>query len=324
MGVVRILQIFTVLNRGGAETNLMNYYRGIDKTKFQFDFLVHRQEKGAFEDEITQLGGKIFRLPAIHPLRLHTYKKAVVRFFDEHPNYQIIHGQCSELGIFIYKEAKKRNVPVIIAHAHNSKMYVDAKAIFRWFWKRKMMNYINTYFSCGYQSSVWLFGQEKAKEAYLMNNAIDTAKFTFNEATSLVVKNQLKASTTINLVHVGRFNIQKNHKFVLEIFNELIKLHPNKYKLFLVGEGELKPSMQQFVHYNKLHKSVTFLGLREDIFQLLNGMDIFLFPSLFEGFPVSFVEAQTNGLTCLYRNTFQKNQYLFQHRLKCFQFMIIL
>lgn len=298
MEKIRVLQLFTVLNRGGAETNLMNYFRRIDITKFQFDFIVHREEKGAYEDEISKLGGKIYRLPAIHPLHLNKYKSAVKKFFDTHSNYDIIHGQCSELGIFIYKEAKKRKVPVIIAHAHNSKMYFDAKAIFRSFWKRSMMKYVNTYFSCGHQSSIWLFGEKKANEAFLMNNAIDTARFAYNNEISKAIRKQFNAHKTINIIHVGRFNIQKNHKFLIEIYAALVKLNPNKYKLFLVGEGELKKEMEQLVHKSGLNNSVVFLGLRSDVGALLNGMDIFLFPSLFEGFPVSLVEAQTNGLKC--------------------------
>ena len=149
---IKILQIFTVLNKGGAETNMMNYYRNMDRSQFQIDFLVHR-ETGFFEQELIKSGSKIFRLPAILPWKLKEYKKAVKNFFEEHNDYDIIHGQCSELGVFIYEEAKKRGIPVIIAHAHNAKMDRDKKLLFRLMWKKRMRKSINAYFTCGKEAA---------------------------------------------------------------------------------------------------------------------------------------------------------------------------
>ena len=297
MEPIRVLQLFTILNRGGAETNIMNYYRKMDRTKFQFDFLVHREEIGAYEEEIVQLGGKIFRLPALHPLHLSAYKKAVRSFFDQH-DYKIIHGQCSELGLFIYKEAKKRNVPVIIAHAHNSTDGWNLKSPFRWFWKKRMMNYINAYFTCSYEASIWLFGKKNAHKAFAMHNAVESSLFAYNENTDQKIRKNLEASNTTNIIHVGRFNEQKNHGFLIDVFSEYNALNPNA-KLFLVGEGALKKSIIDKVNHLKINDNVVFLGLRNDVNLIMQGMDFFLFPSLFEGLPVSFVEAQSSGLQCV-------------------------
>ena len=120
----------------------MNYYRNMDRSQFQIDFLVHR-ETGFFEEELIKSGSKIFRLPAILPWKLKEYKKAVKNFFEEHNDYDIIHGQCSELGVFIYEEAKRRGIPVIIAHAHNNRMDRDKKLVFRLMWKKRMRKSIN-------------------------------------------------------------------------------------------------------------------------------------------------------------------------------------
>lgn len=294
---VRILQLFTILNRGGAETNVMNYYRKLDKSKFQFDFAVHREEKGAYEDEIVSLGGRIFRFSNIHPLKLKAYKKQIQNFFDQH-QYTIIHGQCSELGYFFYKEAYKRGVPVIIAHGHNSKSKFDFKFPFRWFWKKRMMRYVNTYFSCGDEASVWLFGKKKALNAFTMTNAIETKLFAYNEQKSLQIRKELNAIETKNWIHVGRFNIQKNHEFLISVFNLLLQKNPSQ-KLFLVGEGELKVKIQEKVQFLGIKDKVVFLGSRNDVNELLQGMDVFLFPSLFEGLPVSLVEAQASGVYCV-------------------------
>lgn len=297
MKPLKVLQVFTILNRGGAETNLMNYYRHMDRSEVQFDFLVHRQEEGAYEQEILQLGGKIFRLPALHPLRVKQYKKAVKKFFDEHFGYDIIHGQCSELGIYIYKEAKKRKIPVIIAHAHNSKMDWDQKAPFRVVWKNGMRKSINAYFTCGHDAAKWLFGKKIAKKVYQMNNAISTQEFVYNPVVRQSVREALQAENSLNFIHVGRFNVQKNHQFLIQVFFEILKIRPQS-KLFLVGEGELEGQISAQVNRLNLHEHVIFLGSRDDVPELLQGMDILLFPSLFEGLPVTLVEAQTSGLLC--------------------------
>ena len=294
MKPIKILQIFTVLNKGGAETNLMNYYRNMDRSQFQIDFLVHR-ETGFFEEELIKSGSKIFRLPAILPWKLKEYKKAVKNFFEEHNDYDIIHGQCSELGVFIYEEAKRRRIPVIIAHAHNNRMDRDKKLVFRLMWKKRMRKSINAYFTCGKEAAENLFGKNLARQSYQMNNAIEVENFQFNQEIREKKRKELQAEETINLVNIGRFNTQKNQSFLLEVFAKLIKLN-KKYKLFLVGQGELESQLREKAKQLKIEQDVEFLGLRNDVPELLQAMDIFLFPSLHEGFSVAFVEAQTTDV----------------------------
>ena len=297
MQPIKILQIFTVLNKGGAETNLMNYYRNMDKNEFQMDFLVHR-ENGFFEQEILNSGSKIYRLPPILPWKLKEYKSAVKDFFDQHSDYDIVHGQCSELGVFIYEEAKRRNIPVIIAHAHNNRMDRDKKLVFRLLWKKRMRKSINTYFTCGKEAAENLFGKKLASKSYQMNNAIEVENFKFNVEVRNQKRAELNADKTINLVNIGRFNSQKNQLFLLEVFAEIIKKNTN-YKLFLVGDGELKTQILEKIKKLKIERNVELLGIRNDIPELLQAMDVFLFPSLFEGLPVSLVEAQATGIQCV-------------------------
>ncbi len=308
MEPIRVLQVFTILNRGGAETNIMNYYRKIDRTKIQFDFLVHRQEIGAFEDEILNLGGKIFRLPPINPFQLKNYKKQLNLLFDN-SNYKIIHGQCSELAYYVYQEAFNRKVPVIIAHSHNTRDNYDFKLLFRLFWKKNMIKYLNAYFSCGQQASVWLFGKEKSKEAFVMKNAIVTNDFIYNEQISTKIKHSLNATNTTNIVATARFSKQKNHAFLIDIFNDLCKINPN-VKLFLVGNGPLKLQIENKVKRLNLQNKVIFLGLRSDVNVINQAMNIFIMPSLFEGLPVSLIEAQANGLKCFISERIPKEAIL--------------
>ncbi|WP_395044875.1 glycosyltransferase [Flavobacterium sp.] len=297
---IRVLQLFTIMNLGGAETNVMNYYRKLDASKIQFDFAVHRQEIGAYESEISILGGKIHRFIPLNPMKLKAYIKQIELFFDEN-NYDIIHGQCSELGYYFYKEAHKRKVPVIIAHGHNSNPKLDIKSPFRWFWKKRMMQYVNEYFTCGYEASIWLFGKKNANKAFTMTNAIDSSLFAFNVEKAAKMKLELQTQNAINIIHVGRFNEQKNHDFLIDIFNEVLKLEPN-CKLFLVGDGELKSQIQNKVTKLEINDKVVFLGLRSNVNEILQAMDVFLFPSFFEGLPVSLVEAQASGTQCVISN----------------------
>lgn len=300
MKPIRVLQVFTILNRGGAETNIMNYYRNIDRSKIQFDFLVHREEPGAYEKEITELGGNIYRLPAVHPLHLQKYRAAVRKFFDQHTDYQIIHGQNSELGVFIYEEAKRRGIPVIIAHAHNVVRLrdYDAKFIFRELWKYRMRKSVNTFFTCGEEAAQWLFGKKRARNAFLMTNAVDTGNFRFSAEAGLEVRERLGKEHTKNIIHIGRFNRQKNHGFLLSVFSALIH-KDSAYHLCLVGEGELQQEIEDQIRQLNLQAHVTLMGLRTDVNELLQGMDVFLFPSFFEGLPVSLIEAQASGIHCV-------------------------
>lgn len=294
---IKILQIFTVLNKGGAETNLMNYYRNMDRRQFQMDFLVHR-ESGFFEEELLNLGSHIYRLPPILPWKLADYQKAVKDFFDAHPDYDIVHGQCSELGVFIYEEAKRRGIPVIIAHAHNAKMDRDRKLVFRLMWKKRMRQSINQYFTCGKAAAENLFGKTLARKAYQMNNAVEVSQYAFRQSVRDQKRKELGADDYYNIINIGRFNTQKNQLFLLDVFSEVFKRH-QRFRLYLVGVGELEKELREKVKRLQLEPYVHFLGLRTDVPDLLQAMDVFLFPSLFEGFPVSFIEAQASGIPCV-------------------------
>ena len=118
---IRILNLFTVMNYGGAETMVMNYYRNIDRTKVQFDFMVHRQERGVYDDEIESLGGRIYRMCPVRPQYFHHYKKLLKNFFNEHNEYKIIHSHMSEMGYFVFKESKKHGINIRICHCHSAR-----------------------------------------------------------------------------------------------------------------------------------------------------------------------------------------------------------
>lgn len=305
---IRILNLFTIMNRGGAETMVMNYYRAIDKSKIQFDFMVHRQERGAYDDEIEAMGGRIFRMCPIYPQNLFKYQQLLKTFFDNHPEYRILHSHMSELGYFAFKEAIKHGVPVRICHAHNAPVFSSETAIEklkripRELLARQMRKLSTDYFTCSQIAGEWLFGKKNREKLIFMRNAIDTAAFAYNEATSQKVKAEFGWNNKYVIGHVGRFCPQKNHDFLIDIFHEFHTKHPESV-LALVGSGELQGVIQEKVKHLGLEKDVCFLGNRADMPLLYQAFDVFLFPSFYEGLPVSLIEAQASGLPCVLSDT---------------------
>ena len=294
---IRILNLFTIMDRGGAESIVMNYYRHIDRSKVQFDFMVHREQRGAFDDEIEAMGGRIYRMCPIYPQNFGRYKKMLRKFFSEHPEYRIIHSHMSELGYFAFKEAKRQGVPVRICHAHNTPDRFDLKMIMRTYFKTAMKPYITHRFICGTAAGCWLFGEKYQDQFIMMNNAIDTAQYAFSPELRAEMRRELGLENRFVVGHVGRFAEQKNHLFLLEIFAALAKKRSDAV-LLLVGGGEREAEIRKRVQSLGLQERVKFLGVRNDINRVMQAMDIFVFPSFFEGLGVVVIEAQAAGLPC--------------------------
>ena len=296
---IRILQVVTHMNRGGLETMLMNYYRHIDRNKVQFDFLVHRQERAAYDDEIESLGGKIYRLPRLVPWSK-TYRRALNAFFKEHTEYKIVHVHQDCLSSVILKAAKKHGIPVRIAHSHNANQDRNLRYIIKLFYKQFIPRYATDLFACGKQAGDWMFGGAPFQ---ILNNAIDTGLYQYDSVRAKQVRQTFEiAENTTVIGHIGRFCPQKNHNFLMDIFHAFLKIDPSA-KLLLVGDGELRSAMEEKIHALGIEGSVILTGVRSDVPDLLQAMDVFLFPSLYEGLPVTLVEAQAAGLPCVISNT---------------------
>ena len=292
MKPIRVLQVVTIMNRGGLETMLMNYYRKIDRNKIQFDFMVNREERGDYDDEIEAMGGRIYRMPRIMPGNYRKYFRKLDKFFKEHSEYNIVHSHINENSGLVLKYAKKYGVSCRIAHSHQSDLKIDYKYPFRLYGRVHLKN-ANEFFACGDKAGIWLFG--KNRKFKVLNNSVDTKLFEYKEDIRLRIRRNLDIEDKFVIGHVGRFQTQKNHKFLIETFKEIKKAKENA-ALLLVGVGELYEDVVSQVKELKLEDSVKFLGLRSDISELMQAMDLFLFPSLFEGLPVVLVEAQASGL----------------------------
>ena len=259
--------------------------------------MVHRQERGAYDDEIEALGGRIYRMPPIRPWTATNYRKTVRKFYKEHPEYKVIHAHMSELGYYDFLEAERAGVPVRICHAHNRPYGVDLKSPIRWYYKTRMIPHITHMFMCGQESGDWLFGKKNSDKFIQMNNAIDAKAYAFDVTRREKMRASLGLKNEFVIGHVGRFDLQKNHTFLIDIFEELHKREPNA-RLLLVGNdsGKLAEDVRRKVNCLDLDGAVCFLGVRSDVADLMQAMDVFLFPSLFEGLSVASVEAQASGL----------------------------
>ena len=298
---VRVLNLFTIMNRGGAETMVMNYYRNIDRSQVQYDFMVHRQEAGAYDDEIERLGGRIYRMPPIRPWTAGEYRKTVRAFYEEHPEYRIIHSHMSELGYYDFQEAERAGVPVRICHAHNRPYGIDLKSPVRWYYKTMMRPHITDLFMCGRESGDWLFGRKNEDRFIQLNNAIDARQYAYRPQTRQAMRQALGiGDDQLVIGHVGRFNPQKNHAFLIDIFRAVRAREPGAV-LLLVGNDAGKTGLEIHRKVERLGLSqwVSFLGTRSDVAELMQAMDVFLFPSLFEGFGIVALEAQASGLPAL-------------------------
>lgn len=291
---IRVLQVVTYMGRGGLETMLMNYYRNIDRNKVQFDFLTHRDERWDYDDEIESLGGKIYHLPKLNPFSK-SYLNALDKFFKEHKEYQIVHCHQDCLSGVVLKVAKKNGVRFTIAHAHSASQDKNLKYFIKVLAKKNIKKYSDKMFACGEEAGKWMFETDNFE---VLNNAIDTDLYTYNKEKADKVKKESGIENKFVIGHVGRFNYPKNHKFIIDVFNEVQKVKEDSV-LMLVGDGDLRAEIEQKVQDLGLSDKVIFTGVRSDVNELMQGMDMFLFPSLYEGLPVTMVEAQASGLKCI-------------------------
>lgn len=294
------------MNRGGAETMLMNYYRQIDRKKIQFDFLTHRSEPKAYDDEIRALGGEIYHLPPVNPFGFNGYKGELKKFFIKHKEYKIVHSHLDTLSAYVLKEAKEAGIPIRIAHSHNTRVDFDFKFPIRVYSRSKLEKSANKYFACSKEAGRWLFRNKKIDNVTVLNNAINVKSYEYDKQKALEVKRSLNLEDKLVIGHIGRFNKQKNHEFLIDIFYEVYKKN-KKSILLLVGDGILKSQIYEKASKLNLSDNIKFLGVRSDVTDLVQAFDVFLFPSLYEGLPVTLIEAQAAGLKCIASDSITKD-----------------
>ena len=285
-------------NPGGVETVIMNYYRHIDKSNIQFDFLCNT-EKVAYEEEIKQIGGNIYKITA-RSKNFKKYKADMKAFFKEHASeYSAIWVNiCILVNIDYLKYAKKYGIKHRIIHSHNSQnMASFIKGIMHRINKRIIHRYATDFWTCSEEAGKWFFTKKirNSNKYLLVRNAIDTSKYQFNNDIRIEYRNKLGISEKFVLGNIGRLHFQKNQTFLLKIMSEICRKRDDAY-LLLIGQGEDEEILKQEVKQLNIEDKVMFLGVRDDIPELFQTMDVFLLPSKFEGVPLVLIEAQAAGV----------------------------
>jgi glycosyltransferase involved in cell wall biosynthesis len=308
---LRILHVVVNMNRGGAETLIMNLYRNIDRSKVQFDFLTCKE--GAFDTDIVNMGGKIHRIPYISEVGHFKYVKELDNFFQINKQYKIVHSHLDKMSGFILRSAKKSGIPIRISHSHNTSSEGGMAAkIYKWYAGNFISSNATNLFACSSSAAKWLF-KEMVMSTEILKNGIESERYAYSPETRIEVRKELNLDKDIFVLgHVGRFSNQKNHSFLIDVFAKFNKIKKNSV-LILVGDGPLRSAIEKQVMDLKLKDKVKFIGIRNDIDRLLQGFDVFAFPSIHEGLPVSLIEAQGSRLPCLIADTISREVDLGDH-----------
>ncbi len=303
MEPIRVLQVVTKMDRGGLESRLMEVYRNMDRTRVQFDFYTCRKDKGVFDDEITALGGKIYYEAPLSAARFWEIPRRFKAFLTAHPEYKIIHAQMNHWCGLILKGAKQAGVGVRIAHSMTALSTVNAKNIVKNIIKLPTNKYATHKWAVSHKAGAWLFGRraDERGEVTVWPNSVDCMKFRCDPAVRAEVRAELGLGDSHTLIHVGNMRPVKNHKFIVDIFAEYAKEHDSR--LVLVGEDRMDGEVRRHAEALGVADKISFLGARGDIPRLLQAGDVFVFPSLYEGFPGSVLEAEAAGLPCLISDT---------------------
>ena len=301
--MIRVLHIVTIMNRGGLETFIMNVYRKIDRSKIQFDFLVHRDEEGAYDKEIFSLGGRIFHVRAFNPINLKYYIQLYHVLKTLRNEVSVIHSHLDTTSAMPLFLAKCAGYDRRVAHSHSSSVDRDWKYFIRLVLAYPIRFLATDRFSCGIDAGKFIFGRKSKFQ--VINNGIDVKEFAFNEDIRQAVRRELGITNQKVVIHVGRFYPVKNQEFIVKQLCENAS-YSEKVIFVLVGDGPDRKRIEKYCRERKLMEKVKFLGVRNDISRLLQGADVFVFPSLFEGLGIAVIEGQASGLPCLVSDTMPK------------------
>ena len=296
---IKVAHVIGMAINGGTEALWVNYYRYIDRTKVQFDFLVESESKIIDKEEIEKLGGHVVIIPPYK--NVFKYMKSLKRIFKEN-QYDIVHSNMNALSVFTLKAAKKAGIKVRIAHSHSTSNKKEwkkniVKNLLRPFSKK----YATDYFACSEHAGRWLFGDKTYNQGKvkIVKNAIDIEKFKFNEENRKLIRNEFNIlDDEILIGNVGRMMPQKNQSFLLDVFAKYHQNNP-KSKLMIINDGPLFEELKAKANNLSITDSVIFVGPKSDLYRYYSAFDVFTLPSLYEGLGIVLVEAQANGLNCI-------------------------
>jgi len=299
--MIRVLHVIGTMGSGGAETLIMNVYRHIDKTQIQFDFVVHTKDECFYDKEIIKLGGRIYHTERFNVINWLSYKKFWNNFFSEHKEHKIVHGHINSSAA-IYLSVAKRYGKIAVVHSHSVKRTEKSLRSYMFRIFVYPIRYIADYFlACSEEAGETRFGKHvtESENYKVFKNGIDVKQFCFQKEVRKVIREKYGiAEEKLIIGHVGRFTYAKNHKFLLKVYKEVSKMYSN-VELWLIGTGGLEGKIRTQVQNMGIEKEVRFIGETSHVSEYLQAMDIFVFPSFYEGLPLALVEAQAAGLPCL-------------------------
>lgn len=300
---IRVLHVLGNTQLGGAESRIMDLYRHVDRSRVQFNFMVHTDKEGHFDTEMKELGGRIYRVPRFRVYNYFAYRKAWKAFLKEHREFAVIQGHITSTASIYLPIAKKAGIPVTIAHARSGGVDKGMKGkLTRWM-RRNLSKKTDYMFTCSEVAGVSVFGEKAVTEGktIFIPNAIDCSRFAFNEEKREQLRQELGIEDKYVIGHVGRFHYAKNHEYLLRVFACLSE--KMNCALVLLGEGGGIKAAKELAETLGIKDRVYFLGNKSNIFDYYQIMDYFVYPSRYEGLPGTIVEAQCAGLRCLMSDT---------------------
>ncbi len=290
--MVRMLHIVGSMAPSGIGNYIMNVYRHIDRSKVQFDFIVHEHREVSFEEEIESMGGKIYVATQKHDSPIKNFRD--IRSVVKKGGYNVVFRHADNAMVALdLLAAKMGGARVRIPHSHStSTPNPNSHYMFQ-----PMLNKMATMrFACSEAAGEWLYG--KGQDFRVIQNAIDLEDFSFKKSERDVTRKKLSLHNKTVVGHIGNFMPVKNHFFMLDVLKEMVKKNPDTV-LLLVGDGDLRPQIEKKIDNIELRDHVILAGVRTDTPALLSAMDAFIFPSFYEGMPIAMVEAQATGLPCI-------------------------
>jgi glycosyltransferase involved in cell wall biosynthesis len=307
MEKIKILHVLAQRPKGGIGTFLKNMQSNIDTSKVQFDYLICDSDKtGDFDNFVKQFGSEVHVLSPLKSSKILRYISEINNFFKNHANeYDIVHGHLSSLGVIYFNIARKYGVKHRIIHSHATRLS-DKKLneIRNFFTELPLKQAANIYFACSKKAGEHKYGKKDLENhnVHIINNAVDVNKYKFDLEARVSIRKQLNLEDKLVIGNVGRLSNQKNHQFLIDAFKQIYSKE-KKAILMLIGDGELSPILKRKVESLGLKDAVMFMGKRNDVDKLLHAMDVFVMPSLYEGFPLVGIEAQCSGLPCIFADT---------------------
>lgn len=298
---LHVLHVVGAMNLGGIENMLMTLLPYMKEKGIIFDFVVHGDAVGVHESKIKDLGGKVYHLPKFIGINMISYLCAWRNLLNNHPELKIIHGHMTSTAS-VYLWLAKRYDRITIAHSHSTsigggRIVYGIKRLLEY-----PLRYLSDYLcACSADAATYRFGHgiSKKNNYFLWHNAIDTTKFQFSEEKRNEYRKKMAiADNTVVIGHVGRMIPAKNYKFLVEIFYEYHKINSDS-RLLLIGNGPLRATIEKKVKTLGLDHFTIFTGAVDNPADYLSAIDVFCFPSIYEGLPLSLIEAQINGRICL-------------------------